>query len=670
MKMNKKIRWLITSVLSLAMALVLLLTFSGGAQALMLEMSLEELTDGADSIVVGTVVSTSSHWNAERTGIYTEVVISVEDSLKGPAGKNTITVIVEGGTVGDITQWVSDTPVFEAGERIVLFLEELNTAGLAQMGMGAMPQRLAAEHPSTIYGRFQGKLAVRDQKVNNLPLATFKQQVSQAMEEQVLPDTNTERAVVSMELPFLTLGVTWPGVSPVVDYRVNANCGDTTGELAALQSAATTWNNAGANFGFDYGGTNARTERLQNYINEIMWTTRYLGAPGVLALASVWYSGSTIVECDMEFNANYTWCVGAQVGKYDIQTVGTHEFGHWVGLDDLYDGADSDKIMYGYIGSNTIKRSLHSDDVNGIRSLYGTATPPPAPTLTSPANGATVSNTSITFQWGSVSGATNYHIRVGTDAAVETSIFHSNWTYGVASETYTDFPNDGTTYYWKVRAYNAAGWGSWSSIRSFNNGTLPLPAAPTLTSPANAATVANTSITFNWGTVSTATNYHIRVGTDAAVETSIFHSNWTYGVASKTYTDFPNNGTTYYWKVRAYNAAGWGSWSEIRSFTNGTLPLPPAPALTSPANGATVSSTSVTFNWGSVSGATNYHIRVGTHPAVETSLFHSNYTYGTASKTYTDFPNNGTTYYWKVRAYNAAGWGSWSEIRSFTNGSP
>ncbi|MCJ7515402.1 MAG: hypothetical protein MUO89_05490 [Dehalococcoidia bacterium] len=55
----KKFRWLVTSSLSLAIAIAiaLLLTFSGGAQALMLKMSLEELTDGADSIMVGKVTN-------------------------------------------------------------------------------------------------------------------------------------------------------------------------------------------------------------------------------------------------------------------------------------------------------------------------------------------------------------------------------------------------------------------------------------------------------------------------------------------------------------------------------------------------------------------------------------------------------------------------------------
>jgi hypothetical protein len=96
--------------------------------------------------------------------------------------------------------------------------------------------------------------------------------------------------------------------------------------------------------------------------------------------------------------------------------------------------------------------------------------PPPAPILISPTNGFTVSDTSITFQWNSSSGATNYQIRVSVDPAVEDPLFHEDLTAGATSKNYTDFPNDGTVYYWKVRASNAVGYGNWSTIWSFTNG--------------------------------------------------------------------------------------------------------------------------------------------------------------------------------------------------------
>jgi hypothetical protein len=88
--------------------------------ALVVKMSLEELSREASSIVVGEVIDAQSQW--EDGNIYTYVTVSVERYVKG-VGNREVTIKVLGGTVGDITQWVSDVPVFQIGERAILFLK-------------------------------------------------------------------------------------------------------------------------------------------------------------------------------------------------------------------------------------------------------------------------------------------------------------------------------------------------------------------------------------------------------------------------------------------------------------------------------------------------------------------------------------------------------------------
>lgn len=69
----------------------------------------------------------------------------------------------------------------------------------------------------------------------------------------------------------------------------------------------------------------------------------------------------------------YTWSTasGGESGKYDVQSVATHEFGHWLTLYDLYDSTDSEKTMYEWTASNEIKkRTLDSDDIAGINYIY------------------------------------------------------------------------------------------------------------------------------------------------------------------------------------------------------------------------------------------------------------------------------------------------------------
>ena len=75
---------------------------------------------------------------------------------------------------------------------------------------------------------------------------------------------------------------------------------------------------------------------------------------------------------------------------------------------------------------------------------------------------------------------------------------------------------------------------------------------------------------------------------------------------------------------------------------------PPAPALASPANGATGVATSTALTWGPASGATSYDVYFGTSnpPALVTN---------TAALTYYPTLAAGTNYYWQVAARNASG---------------
>lgn len=115
---------------------------------------------------------------------------------------------------------------------------------------------------------------------------------------------------------------------------------------------------------------------------------------------------------------------------------------------------------------------------------------PPAPTLSSPDDGATVYGTSVNFRWNPSDGATNYYLLVSTSSdhwEIEPRIFGD--TIGnVLSYTVVGFPNDGTTYYWWVWGINEAGVSRYADAeangRSFINGEAPIiPSAPTLISP-------------------------------------------------------------------------------------------------------------------------------------------------------------------------------------------
>jgi hypothetical protein len=109
------------------------------------------------------------------------------------------------------------------------------------------------------------------------------------------------------------------------------------------------------------------------------WSFGSISNEGTIAVAIVWgiFDGPVeereLVEWDVVFDEDdYEWGDStANPSKMDLQNIATHEFGHCVGLADLYTEECSGATMYGYASEGeTKKRSLDSGDINGFCSLY------------------------------------------------------------------------------------------------------------------------------------------------------------------------------------------------------------------------------------------------------------------------------------------------------------
>lgn len=107
------------------------------AQAsIVVQMSVESLTQDATTIVVGRVVETRASWTeGDHGAIVTDVVVEVEESIKG-AKVERLTFRVMGGRVDDLAQRVPGEPVFRRGERALLFLDARPGGRLGVLGMG------------------------------------------------------------------------------------------------------------------------------------------------------------------------------------------------------------------------------------------------------------------------------------------------------------------------------------------------------------------------------------------------------------------------------------------------------------------------------------------------------------------------------------------------------
>jgi len=83
--------------------------------------TLEELTLASTAVVLGKTTQTTSYWNERGTKIFTDVTIQVEEAVTGSVANETV-ITIPGGRVGNTVYEVSDMPVFEEGEEVLVFL--------------------------------------------------------------------------------------------------------------------------------------------------------------------------------------------------------------------------------------------------------------------------------------------------------------------------------------------------------------------------------------------------------------------------------------------------------------------------------------------------------------------------------------------------------------------
>lgn len=218
--------------------------------------------------------------------------------------------------------------------------------------------------------------------------------------------------------------------------------------------------------------------------------------------------------------------------------------------------ADKVQASTGSSGSATATLSVSRPNWASIIALKPLLVPN-APTI----NSATAGNTQVALAWTApVSGdaPSGYKIRRGT----------SPGSYGttidvglVTSYTNTGLSN-GTTYYFDVLAYNAAGDGGDSSELSATPALdATLPGTPVF----NSLVGTSTTLTATWSVATNATGYKVKYGASTgSYSTTVDVGNVnTYNITGLT------NGTRYFVVVLAYNSSGDGSNSnELSSMPN------------------------------------------------------------------------------------------------------
>ncbi len=197
----------------------------------------------------------------------------------------------------------------------------------------------------------------------------------------------------------------------------------------------------------------------------------------------------------------------------------------------------------------------------------GQVSAPSAPTLASPADGATGVAVTPTLSWNSVSGATTYNLQVSTSSTFAATVVNQTGITTTSLALTTALSNN-TQYFWRVSATNSAGTSANSTARSFTT-IVALPAVPSLSSPADGATGVSTTPALSWAAVSGATSYTVQVSTSSSFATTVVNQSNVTGTSYQVTPALSVN-TQYFWRVSATNAAGTSANSAARSFTTAT----------------------------------------------------------------------------------------------------
>jgi len=312
------------------------------------------------------------------------------------------------------------------------------------------------------------------------------------------------------------------------------------------------------------------------------------------------------------------------------------------------------------IGSTTYSyrvRAVNSGGSSTYSNSSESTTPPAPPAAPTTLTARAASSTQVDLSW--------------TDTATNEAGFRIERCEGSGCATFAEVAQAGanvtsysdpartpsTSYTYRVRAFNAGGTSGYSNIASATTAAAP-PAAP---SSLTATAASSSQITLGW-VDNSANEDGFRLERCQGVECTSFVQIAQLATNTTSYSDAGlAPGASYTYRVRAFNGGGNSTYSTSASATTAAATTPAAPTNLV---GTATTSRRIDLQWVHNAGdETGFRVEQSTNGTTFVQV-------ATVAAGVTTYRHNGLTpntlYFYRVRAYNAAGNSAYSNVVQVT----
>ena len=510
-----------------------------------------------------------------------------------------------------------------------------NFAGASTIsGIGAPPYNLTNLSQNTTY-------YLRLRAVNN----TGNSDPSPSISVVTLPNAPINLSVSGVGATSLTVNWTSPG-GALDSYELVVSTGGSPVQTLNPGGGATSQVVSGLNPNTNYT-FQLRAKNGQGFSDPVSVSQLTLpGAPSNLVASNV---------SQTSFKLDWTLPGGALTGL-EVQYATSSNFSGASSLP-IADGTATTANVGGLSPNTTYyvrilaKNSAGNSDPSPSISVTTLPNPPAAPTALSASN---VSQQSLTLSWSAPGGpVSGYVLDVATDAAFASLVQTLNPGGGATSQAISGLTAN-TTYFFRIKAQNNGGDSPYSA--SLQVTTLPnLPGAPTAFS---ANPVSASQINLSWTNGGGQTALELQYSTDQNFNSGVQSLAVDANATSASATGLAE-ATTYYFRLRGQNVAGYSGYAQ----TQGTTLLnPPVAPLNLTANATSPNSVQVqwTDNAGNEAG---FYVEQATGGGGFTQIAQLG---PNATSLNVTGLNENTPYAFRVRAFNATGPSDFSNTANVT----